>query len=459
MVERSVALCYLHMADVVATSFHHSLLALMMRDISSSRLIVDMFPSYCGAMGLPQARNKITRTALDAGAEWVFWVDADMGFDPDTLDRLMASADPVDRPIVGGLAFAQLYETGDMFHPGSVVLPTLYTYVPSIAAFERWSDWPRDEIVKVDATGAACLLVHRSVFEKIADDDDSDCWFTPIPNPNAPGHFGEDMSFCLRVKGNGFEIVVDTAVKTSHHKPRWLTEDLFDAEAAAISNFVVIPTKGRRGLVKDLIFNLLKQGEVERIFVLDNGVNDTLANWLDSVERVERIEMPDANIHEMWNAGLRAVHRVCVRCNIAVLNDDLTIGDRFLSTLAGGLRARWDVGVVGPNYDGRTDDGGVVPVDSICAGRYDGSGGLPGFAFMLRGESCYLFPQDLNWWYGDNDMLLHHLSAGHVAGIVTAATCVHVDGGGQTGDWRSDVMKPLLEQDRKTFEAKWSGVA
>src|SRR3954451_3931639 len=53
-----------------------------------------------------EARNRVTAHFLDkTETEWLWWVDADMGFEPDTLTRLLDAADPDARPVVGALCF------------------------------------------------------------------------------------------------------------------------------------------------------------------------------------------------------------------------------------------------------------------------------------------------------------------------------------------------------------------
>jgi len=53
------------------------------------------------------ARNRVVEQWLtDPASTWLWMLDTDMTFTPDTLDRLLDAADPVERPIVGGLCFA-----------------------------------------------------------------------------------------------------------------------------------------------------------------------------------------------------------------------------------------------------------------------------------------------------------------------------------------------------------------
>ena len=456
-----VAVCYLHPADDVAVTFHHSLMNMILHDIGGPRRIIKPIPAVASTGGLARARNAVTRKALnETKAEWLFWVDADMGFAPDTIDRLLEVADPATAPVVGGLCFGQVSEsTDELATPRLSMFPTMYQWNGEQLLFERLADYPRDAVMRVSGTGAACLLVHRSVFETIAADD-GDCWFTHQMHPTGPGgaygHFGEDMSFCLRLMQHRIPLHVHTGVKTSHLKPRWLNEELFDLELAATPTFVVIPTVGAGGHIKDLIVQLEQQRQADGIFVIDNGCNKATANWLDTHNRqlVHRIPMPDAGIPDMWNAGIDAAAGQFSRCNVALLNDDISIGPNFLAGLMVALRSGWNVAVVGANYDGRPGTG-LQPVNEVCANRYDGTGGLPGFAFMVRGESAYQFPTDLRWWYGDTDLVFTHRSRGNVVAIALDVTCEHVNGGGQTGDWESPDMAAVLGNDRAVFEAKW----
>lgn len=81
----------------------------------------------CGTGGIVTARNEVAARFLERDAEWLLWVDTDMGFTADTADRLLAAADPTERPIVGALCFAQHeYATDGMGGFRTRPRPTLY---------------------------------------------------------------------------------------------------------------------------------------------------------------------------------------------------------------------------------------------------------------------------------------------------------------------------------------------
>src|ERR1035437_2110109 len=102
-----VLLGYLHSNDVTA-SFHKSLLDLIGYGLTGRRRMNSWAMIKCGALGVPGGRNDLVKNVLERPeCEWLFMVDSDMGFEPATLDLLLSCADKDERPIIGGLAFAQ----------------------------------------------------------------------------------------------------------------------------------------------------------------------------------------------------------------------------------------------------------------------------------------------------------------------------------------------------------------
>ena len=196
--------------------------------------------AVCGTGGIPGGRNQIVRDFLDnTDGEWLFFVDSDMGFAPDSVDRLVASADQYKRPVMGGLAFQLKRDrrvTTPFYAERFTIAPTLYQYVElsDEVGFLPIHDYPRDEVVQVAGTGAAFMLIHRRVLEKIRERS-GDQWFEPIAHPTglngAPRTFSEDLSFCVRCQAVDVPIHVDTSVKTTHDKGAlFLDEEMYDRQ-------------------------------------------------------------------------------------------------------------------------------------------------------------------------------------------------------------------------------------
>jgi hypothetical protein len=183
---------------------------------------------------LSHARNTAAAAFLASEADWLFWIDSDIGFEPNALERLLAVADPDTAPIVGGLAFVEGDYTHD-FHGGlrSSLAPTLYdwswvepnTGMPGAYKLTSRSEWPANQVTRVGATGTGLLLTHRSVYEKISawlleQGAPPHIWFERIPGPDGE-KCGEDISFCLRAHQVGLPVLVHTGVTTMHQKTTW----------------------------------------------------------------------------------------------------------------------------------------------------------------------------------------------------------------------------------------------
>ncbi|MCW2920021.1 MAG: hypothetical protein JWN52_8089 [Actinomycetia bacterium] len=197
-----------------------------------------------GSGGIPANRNKACARFLDdTDSEWLFFIDSDMGFSSDTVDRLIKAADPELRPIMGGLAFAlKRKPRGDLYAERTSVQPTLFEFVETDdeVGFVPILDYPRDQVMQVAGTGAACLLIHRGALELIRDRH-GDNWFEPMTHPTGdrgkPRGFSEDLSFCVRAAGCDLPIHVDTSVKTCHDKGGiFLDEHLYDQQRGAVSD-------------------------------------------------------------------------------------------------------------------------------------------------------------------------------------------------------------------------------
>lgn len=214
--------------------FGQSLIDLYLCDAFGSKRMVPhgkQLRDNAQAGGIVSGRNSVTAKFLDAtDCEWLFMVDSDMGFAPDTVDRLIESADPVERPVMGGLCFSLRRDTaGEFYGQKYVVVPTCYEYVDTDAevGFRSLINYPRDTVLPVSATGAACLLIHRSALEAVRARV-GDHWFDHVTHPGGTV-FSEDLSFCIRLAAADIPVHVDTGVRTTHDKGGvFLDEDEYD---------------------------------------------------------------------------------------------------------------------------------------------------------------------------------------------------------------------------------------
>ncbi len=231
-----VQVAYLH-PEEVSHSWVDSMRRMWEYDLNKGGLRIARKPLNLktGSGRLVPNRNFATRLFLERTPhEWMLFVDTDMGFPDDAVHRLLAAADPVDRPVIGGLCFAQMEATYDgAGGHRHVVVPTMYAIgdtdegEPSFCYFGDYED---DTLTRVAGTGAAFLLMHRTVLEKMRAQF-GDHWWDQFYDGKGD-MTGEDLAFCARLGKMGVPIFVHTGVKTTHHKHLWLSEEDYQIQRA-----------------------------------------------------------------------------------------------------------------------------------------------------------------------------------------------------------------------------------
>jgi Predicted glycosyltransferases len=139
--------------DEMKASFVLSLIRLLGFDAEGTgRVWSGGFAPRRGTTGdIAGGRNDVVLDFLKSDSPWLWWVDTDMGFEPDVVERLLEAADPVERPVVGGLCFSQRQHISDgVFGYRSVVYPQVldWNVFDGKGGFEvRW-DYPRNTLTR-----------------------------------------------------------------------------------------------------------------------------------------------------------------------------------------------------------------------------------------------------------------------------------------------------------------------
>jgi len=197
----------------------HEFTASMLETVMKGETPVDAVLTYESGPNISTPRNLIVDEFLrQQRAPWLLMVDTDMVFSGSALDRLIAAADPAERPIVGALCFSPA---------AGEVRPTMYEITQKDSGalgFVHWETWPENTCVKVSATGTGFLLMHRGALERVAaaSKDTAAPWFRESPVGAPLTLMGEDMTFCLRAGAAGIPVHVHTGVQVGHMKPEML---------------------------------------------------------------------------------------------------------------------------------------------------------------------------------------------------------------------------------------------
>lgn len=136
-------------------------------------------------------REKLAKEALSAGAEAILWIDSDMRFPSDTLERMLShnvdicgvNATTRREPIVPTALDLEVVDDKPVFH--------------------KVETRGKDYVEEVTAVGFGVTLTRRSVFEKMPQP-----WFDILWTDNG-GIIGEDVHFCIKAQDFGVKTYVD----------------------------------------------------------------------------------------------------------------------------------------------------------------------------------------------------------------------------------------------------------
>jgi hypothetical protein len=163
---------------------------------------------------LPLQRNELVHRMQ---GDWLIFIDDDMTFGKSAIGDLVATyqrlKEEVEEPIiVGGLCVRR----------APPHQPTLYVRQED-QTFNFLEDWEGD-LIEVDATGTAFLLVEVPVFEAIMGGPmpslEERNQMSPWPYFEWRGKMGEDLRFCNTAQAAGARIFIDTRIHIGHLSER-----------------------------------------------------------------------------------------------------------------------------------------------------------------------------------------------------------------------------------------------
>lgn len=157
------------------------------------------------------SRNKLAGYAVEAEADYVLWLDSDMVFPPDTLERMMNVLDThPEIDILCGLYFRRT-------HPFSPVLFSKLERENDVVVWEDYKTVP-DELFEVAGCGFGCVLMRTDCLFDIGAN-----WFTPFVDA------GEDCAFCIKARENGYKIYCEPNISIGHMGYAPVTKEFYEA--------------------------------------------------------------------------------------------------------------------------------------------------------------------------------------------------------------------------------------
>jgi hypothetical protein len=235
----------------VATCFMNSVLGAFSEDASrgqrgKTRRLVE----YYSAPGpyIHDNRSRIARYFLQCtDKQWLWMLDNDIQFPPETLYELLEAAEEHDIKILGAAYWNQ--------YPGSACYLSWLVFTPRgiVAVPELPEDLSAP--LEVNAVGMGCTLIHRDVLQDVADMYPNDPWDTfaadmliqfsdgrffigrtpddleesikraeeeGLTFTGMPQRMGEDVTFALRARRAGYQAYGLPSLVVEHFKPSFV---------------------------------------------------------------------------------------------------------------------------------------------------------------------------------------------------------------------------------------------
>jgi hypothetical protein len=231
-----------------------------------------------------------------------------------------------------------------------------------------------------------------------------------------------------------------------------LKDNLIWYKKALTGVTVVIPTKSNINGLTTLTSALMRSEGVSRVVVVGDGYEtEDMLNALPN--NIIKTYVPrGSGIHKMWNVGMALANE---GDHVLFLNDDVIIGTSTVMGMIDALAEDSRIGLVCPKYAGESFVD--IVTHTTCRGRYDGTGGMAGFAMMLANDlaKSWRFDERMMWWYGDDDLVNWVSKKANRLCVITAkARCSHGHSVTITSN-PPDNFNRLVEIDRQIFEQKW----
>lgn len=179
---------------------------------------------------IQRARNTCAWHFLNSKADYLMFIDADIGFQPNSISSMVEA----DCDIIGGayplksVDFARAIEA----HKRGVKIEALAKYASKSVVQLRDKknvEIKLDQPVEVDFLGTGFMLIHRRVFEAMIAADEDNWYFDPNNKMNKTFVFfdcelerdrrvylSEDYYFCKKARNLGFKIMLAPWISLTH---------------------------------------------------------------------------------------------------------------------------------------------------------------------------------------------------------------------------------------------------
>ena len=150
------------------------------------------------------ARNHLAMKAIEGRYDYTMWLDSDMVFEPDLMERLSARLDE-GHEFVSGVYYTRKKPSVPVILSRCRIDRSLGVPIPDT---KRCEEIP-EELFEIEGCGFGCVMMTTKLIEDVMNE------YGLFPFYPQVG-FGEDLAFCLRVRELGRKIMCDGTIRCRH---------------------------------------------------------------------------------------------------------------------------------------------------------------------------------------------------------------------------------------------------
>ena len=172
--------------------------------LANLRQVGECKTEYIIRMQVDMARNVLAQKAVEGGYDRILWIDSDMTFEPDMMERLSDDLE-AGWDMVTGLYFKRTFP----------LEPVIYSHIEEAKADTYW-EYPQDQLFPIAGCGFGGVLMKTDILRDLKDPP-----FLPFL------HLSEDLSFCVRMAAHDRRMACDSRVKLGHMGTIVFSEKLY----------------------------------------------------------------------------------------------------------------------------------------------------------------------------------------------------------------------------------------
>jgi hypothetical protein len=194
-------------------SFTESVSSLMLRR-EEYKIPITGLMRVLGNQIARQRQVLFDKWANETDADWILWIDSDIRFNLEHVQKIINSCDKDERPIVSGVYFISKSPEKTIMQP----MPCIFYSTEKENVLNFVHPLPKDNLIEIDSCGMGFVIMHRQIIDKLKLISPNESFFAEKNATNDNDFVGEDIAFFNKINKAKIPVYADTSILLDHMK-------------------------------------------------------------------------------------------------------------------------------------------------------------------------------------------------------------------------------------------------